>query len=130
MATKPLRLSAFLAAATAANHGFFFPHSRRCLGNDLAALVIDELVLGEPALGLGGLACEDVAPGEACEIAFIAFMAFMAFIGLAAFMAFIAFMALAAFIAFMAFMAAIFEGEELLRRRAKKCEYEDSSQMT
>ena len=39
---------------------------RQLLGDNLAGLVLDEVALAKSGLGLGGLACEDVAFGQAC----------------------------------------------------------------
>ena len=44
---------------------FGIPHRGHLFGDDLAVLVLDEVTLGEAGAGLVGLACEDVALGQA-----------------------------------------------------------------
>merc|ERR1719386_270168 len=87
IAAKPLMLSAFLAAATAAIHGLFLPLADIFLETILPDLFLTKSPLERPDPVLLDLPAKTWRFAKRAETFFIAFMAFMAF------MAFIAFMA-------------------------------------
>merc|ERR1719386_684431 len=87
MAAKPLMLSAFLAAATAAIHGLFLPLADNFLETILPALFFTRSPLERPLPVLVVLPAKTWRFARRAETFFIAFMAFMAFIAFIAFMA-------------------------------------------